>query len=69
MLAGAGGLTEEALRELQKRGKEEERFILRNDEGRVWEWLVGKLGKEGEGRRCDIVLDNGERATFVPPSS
>lgn len=51
----AGGATEENLRELQSRGKDEERFILRNDEGKVWEWVQGL-----KGARADIVLDNGE---------
>lgn len=62
LLAGEDGLTEDALRELQKRGKDDVQFILRNDEAEVWDWLKNK--PEGQRRRADVVLDNGQSWDF-----
>lgn len=49
----------EDLQELQAVGAaaqaEQSKFILRNDLGRVWEYLRGV-----KGGRVDIVLDNGK---------
>lgn len=51
---------------LQERGDAEKKFILRNDEEKVWAWLNGS-GKGG----VDFVLDNGAprpRPSFVRAS-
>lgn len=50
-------MTDEELRALQSRGEEEKKFILRNDEEKVWKWVKGGMGGK---RRADFVLDNGE---------
>lgn len=42
---------------MQSRGEEEKKFILRNDEEKVWKWVEGGMGGK---RRADFVLDNGE---------
>lgn len=45
------------MRKLQSRGEEEKKFILRNDEEKVWDWVKSGMGGK---RRADFVLDNGE---------
>lgn len=51
----AGSTSKEDIAKLQERGDEEKKFILRNDEEKVWAWLTSQTKAPGG---VDFVLDN-----------